>query len=298
MAGTDIKIRYLLGIDGGGTKTEFLLCDINGMEIRRIVLGSSNPVNIGIENTKKILGEGIEEICKDFNKKEISLFAGLAGGISGNNKDEIYNFLSAFGFGRFENSSDIESALEVTLKGKNGVAVIIGTGVVGFSQNNGLRQRTGGWGYLIDKGGSGFHFGSDALESALKFIDGRGGSEIILNLIEEKLKKPLPQSIGEIYEKGSSFVASFASVVFDAYKKGDKYAEEILIRNTKEIAEIIITGNKFSPDGKVVLCGGLCNYEKTIRKFLSEHLGEKISFEFCKEPVINGAVSLARKNIN
>ncbi len=44
------KIRYLLGIDGGGTKTEFVLSHINGNEIARVVLGCSNPVNIGTEN--------------------------------------------------------------------------------------------------------------------------------------------------------------------------------------------------------------------------------------------------------
>ena len=83
---------------------------------------------------------------------------------------------------------------------------------------------------MIDKGGSGFHFGSDALESALKFIDGRGGSEIILNLIEEKLKKPLPDSLSDIYRGGNAYIASFASVVFEAYEKRDKEAEKILDR--------------------------------------------------------------------
>lgn len=298
MAGTDIKIKYLLGIDGGGTKTEFLLCHTNGDKIKRIVLGPSNPVNIGIEKTKNLLATGIEDVCKNIDKSEISLFAGIAGGISADNKKHINEFLSSFGFGRYDNAGDTDSALEVTLKGEDGVAIIIGTGVIAFCRKNNTRKRISGWGYLIDKGGSGFHFGSDAIQSALKFIDGRGGSEKILNLIEEKLEKPLPDAIGEIYEKGPSFVASFAPIVFSAFEEGDRYAEEILNRNAKEIAEIIVAGKMFCPDGKVILCGGLCKQSKILREFISNHLDEKINFEFCEEPVINGAVSLAKKLIN
>ena len=53
------KIKYCLGIDGGGTKTEFLLTDIHSAEIKRLVLGSSNPVNEGLDAAKAILKEGI-----------------------------------------------------------------------------------------------------------------------------------------------------------------------------------------------------------------------------------------------
>ena len=58
------SIKYLLGIDGGGTKTEFLLTDLNGKEIGRLFFGASNPVSTGIENTYNILNKGIKEICK------------------------------------------------------------------------------------------------------------------------------------------------------------------------------------------------------------------------------------------
>ncbi len=297
---TTFEIKYLLGIDGGGTKTDFLLTDLNGNEMKRIILGPSNPVNIGIDNTKKCLEQGINQVCGDTDKREISLFAGIAGGISGNNKEIINKFLSSFGFGKFNNASDTDSALRIALSGENGVAVIIGTGIVAFCQVDGKRHRIGGWGYLIDKGGSGFHLGSGALDAALQFIDGRGGSEMILKLIEEKLKKPLPDSIADIYQGGNAYIASFSSVVFDAFEKGDKEAERILDRNTQEIAKIIETGYSLlnGKKGKVVLCGGMCHEEKILRMFLTKHLSEKIHFEFCTESMVNGAISLARKNID
>ena len=70
-------------------------------------------------------------------------------------------------------TSDIDLALEASLKGENGTAVIMGTGIVAYSRVGKKLHRAGGRGYLIDKGGSGFHFGADALNSAFEFIDGR-----------------------------------------------------------------------------------------------------------------------------
>lgn len=293
---TTFKANYLLGIDGGGTKTDFLLTDLNGNEIKRIILGPSNPVSIGIDNTKTCLEQGINQICGDIDKREISLFAGIAGGISGNNREIINKFLSSFGFGKFRNASDTDSALEISLSGENGVAVIIGTGIVAFCEVDGKRHRIGGWGYLIDKGGSGFHLGSDALNSALQFLDGRGGSETILKLVEEKLRKPLPDSISDIYQGGNAYIASFAPIVFSAYENGDKEAEKILDRNTYEIAKIIRTGIDFlaGGKGKIVLCGGLCRMQKVLEPFLKKHLGENIHFEFSNKDMVNGAVSLAK----
>lgn len=296
---TTFKIKYLLGIDGGGTKTDFLLTDSNGNELKRIILGPSNPVSIGIDNTKKCLEQGINRVCSGMNKSEISVFAGIAGCLTGNNSKILNKFLSSFGFGKFQNASDIDSALETALSGGNGVAVIIGTGIAAFCQVDGKRHRIGGWGYLIDKGGSGFNFGSDAFDSAVRFIDGRGGSEIILNLIEEKLKKPLPDSLSDIYRGGNAYIASFASVVFEAYEKRDREAEKILDRNTYEIARIIETGYNFlnGKEGKTVLCGGMCRRKEILSPFLTKHLKNKIQFEFSETDMVKGAVSLARKNI-
>lgn len=293
---TNTKINYLLGIDGGGTKTEFLLTDLCEKEIKRTVLGPSNPVNIGIENTKNILKTGISQICEGINLEEVSLFAGLAGGITGNNKVLIGDFLSGFGFGASDNGSDTESALKIALEDDDGVVVIIGTGVVAFAQKNKKRKRIGGWGYMVDKGGSGYRFGSDALHSAFCYLDGWGGSRIILSLAEEKLNKPLPEAIPDIYARGASYVASFASVVFEALKKGDKQAETIICENVREIALMIRTGLDFS-GGKVVLCGGLCRYKDILEPFLAKELNGGTKLAFSDEPPIKGAVKLAKSII-
>lgn len=292
---SDNKIKYLLGIDGGGTKTEFLLTDLNTMEIRRLFLGASNPVNIGIENTKALLKQGITEICEGFDFAEISVFAGLAGGGTGDLKVEINNFLGEFGFGAYLNGRDTDSVLKIALKDQDGVAMIMGTGIIAFSSCGGELHRVGGRGYLVDKGGCGFNYGSDVLTCAFEFLDGRGGSALIFKIVEEKLGQSLDSSAPAIYAGGATFVASLAPVVFEAYKQGDEEARKILERNTYEVAKIIKTARKHLKNGgKTVICGGLCSQKEILLPFLTDHLGEEDPPVFSDEKMIDGAVLIAK----
>lgn len=288
------SIKYLLGIDGGGTKTCFLLTDQNGKEIRKLVLGPSNPVSTDIGNTFSVLKAGIEKICEGYDASEISAFAGVAGAKIGNNQKIINDYLTEYCFASYGCGSDIDLAIEVALKGKNGTAVIMGTGIVAFARLGKNLYRTGGRGYMIDKGGSGFHFGSDALNSAFEFIDGRGGSLTILNLVEKKLGNSLEASVGEIYNGGASFVASFAPVVFEAFRLGDAAASEIIDRNAYEAAKIINAAKK-NTDGNVVVCGGLCKQKDILYPFMMKYTEGETSLVFSDEPMINGAVSLAKR---
>lgn len=294
------KIKYCLGIDGGGTKTEFLLTDIHSAEIKRLVLGSSNPVNEGLDAAKAILKEGIHAVCGGIDLGEISVFAGIAGGGTSVNKKAISDFLGSFGFGAFSNGSDTDSVLQAALKGENGVAVIMGTGIVAFSQSDGECHRTGGRGYMIDKGGSGFHFGSDALNSAFEYLDGRGGSRLISELTENRLEKNLENSVADIYAGGAAYVASFAPVVFEAYKQGDNEAERIIDRNIREAAKIINTARSYlkNSNEKTVICGGLCRQKEIIKPFILKYIDNDSPLIFSDEPMVNGAAALAKSNIH
>ena len=295
---SEINTKYLLGIDGGGTKTEFLLTDLKGNEVNRIILSTSNPTNTGIESAKSVLRQGIAEICGGLNFAEISVFAGLAGSGAAQIKTEIRDFLSEFGFGFYSNGTDAESAVATALKGENGVAVIMGTGIIAFSCSDGKNFRIGGRGYMVDKGGSGFCFGSDALNSAFEFLDGRGGSELILKLVEEKLGKKLEDSVFEIYSGGATAVASFAPVIFEAYAQGDADAKRILDRNAYETAKLITAARRhIKSDDKTVICGGLCKQKNILLPALLKHLCKDIPLIFSDEPIINGAIILAKENI-
>ena len=293
----DGEIRYLLGIDGGGTKTEFLLTDMDGVQISHAVLGPSNYVDIGMENTFAILREGIAKTCEEIDRQEISVFAGLAGGIGTESEKRINKFLRGMGFKCVANDADTANACEIALGDDDGVVVIMGTGSIAFVQHGGVRQRIGGWGYLIDSGGSGYNLGRDALEAAYRFSDRRRGSLVIYNMVSERMGKPLPDMIPEIYRRGRAYIASFSDVVFEAHAQGDPIAGEILARNVGDICDMILTGRgMLDGRGKTVVCGGLCRQSAQLARFFEMHLGQGDIPIFMNEPMVNGAVSLARKN--
>ena len=287
-------IKYLLGIDGGGTKTEFLLSDLQMNTVKSLILGTANPSVIGIGNVKEVLKKGITDILTDIPFSEVSLFAGISGTGSSDIKAEISAFLSDFGFGAFSNGSDTESALALAAGKGDGIAVIMGTGIVALGKISDNIHRAGGWGYMIDKGGSGFSYGADALNSAFSYLDGRDGSNEMLTLIEKKAEKPLPELIPDIYSKGPSYVASFATVVFEAYLMGDKKAEEIIDRNSKEVSLLIEAVDKSKDINEVSFCGGLCRQKEILIPFLKKYLKKNYNMKFIEEPVVNGALSIAK----
>lgn len=67
-----------LGIDGGGTKTDFALCDADGKILRRVTREGCNPSVCGMDRAREILLGGIDALgVADFDLR--AAFAGIAG---------------------------------------------------------------------------------------------------------------------------------------------------------------------------------------------------------------------------
>ena len=292
------EAKYFLGIDGGGTKTSFLLEDSKGEIVASHKLGSSNPNDIGMEACLQLLKKGIADVCAGIEYRDIAVFAGIAGGgISGDNVVHIAEMLSKMGFAYVSNGSDVENALELALHGGEGVAIIAGTGSIAFAQDKNGRRRVGGWGYLLDGAGSGYDIARAALAASFRMIDGRGEKTLLLQLLEQELKHPLPDAIPSIYAGGKRFIASFAPLVFRAAEKGDAVAERILKENAAYLRELVETAhslleNKSAP---VVITGGLARQRQILEPLIREGLSKEIDLRFMEEEMVKGAVDCARR---
>ena len=293
-------IRYFLGIDGGGTKTAFRLEDEKGdSAVKELVLGASNPNDIGMDACLSLLSDGISQVCQGLDLSEISAFAGIAGFASGDNGTKIEKHLENLGFGVVRGGSDVENALALSrlMAGDEVVAVIAGTGSVAYSLHNGKRIMTGGLGWMLDSIGSAYYIGREGLVAAFKEKDGRGGKTLLTDLCETKLDMPLNSSVAEIYRGGKAFIASFAPLVFDAAKGGDAAALDILDRNGKGMAELITTALKpfEGRETPVVIAGGLCNEWELLNENLRKYVDEKQTLIYTVEPMVKGCVFLARE---
>ena len=293
-------MKLLIGIDGGGTKTDFIACDMEGNLIKRIIKAGSNPIDIGMESALNLMIEGINELTYGYSENDIlSIYAGLSGGTTGDNKERV-NAKLREKFSRdiiINNHTDGLNALICGVGNNDGCVVISGTGTVGFGRRSGKVVQIGGYGYLIDRGGSGYDYGRDALYYSLCDLDKRGEKTLITDILEQKLGG-IRKSIDHIYKKGKSYIASFAPAVFEAYKAGDKIAIRIVEENSCEIAKIFNALARYQEERvcDVVLAGSVFKDFKIIQPHLEHYLEHDFHYIFINMPPVCGAVIQAAIN--
>lgn len=65
---------FFLGIDGGGTKTAFLLINENGDIIEAKTIATVSYKHVGMDNSIALLKETVHEILNDGKRTFVSLF--------------------------------------------------------------------------------------------------------------------------------------------------------------------------------------------------------------------------------
>ena len=298
----DIKLEpeYFLGIDGGGTKTDFALLDKNNNVVKRVKLEACNPIDIGLEASRSVLERGIREVCSDIPLRKVSLFAGIAGGGSQETRTALREFFSSLGFNRFENNNDAVIVALAALGDDDGISVIMGTGSIIYIKKDGELSPMGGLGYLFDKGGNGYSLGRDALTAAMLYEDGAAPYTELCRLICEKTdKKTVRSGLAGYYTLGKRGIAAFAPLVFEAAERGDAVAQQILYDNMGEMARLLSYARKKMGGERVraVFTGGLTQRFDILLPMLKEQLDAADDFDISllrHAPAI-GAAMLAKK---
>lgn len=291
--------RYFLGVDGGGTKCEFLLTDADGKTVSRTVLGSCNPIDIGLDAALEVLKEGIGTVLGEISPSDVSVFVGVAGGISGDNKQHIAAFLEKYNFAAFSNGSDAENAVAASLGTRDGISVIAGTGSIAFVKKSGELLRVGGHGYLIDEGGNGFSLGQAAIRAALLCEEGSLDEDtLLLPLVKAKCERDtVLAAISDFYRGGKREIASYATLVFEAAEQGDRIASDIIKNNAACIARLIeAAGRKLEGDKiTTAIVGGLTAKSEMLLPLIKEALKdtERYNIEVFTGSPVKGAVLLA-----
>ncbi len=88
--------KYVIGIDGGGTKTIAVLADTKAKILARVKTGPSNVYKIGFEQVINNITEALNHVSKKYQKDEIVfIYIALAGGLERDKKKkkEIKNRL-------------------------------------------------------------------------------------------------------------------------------------------------------------------------------------------------------------
>lgn len=237
-----------LGVDGGGTKTAFVLLSRDGTMLARHLEPTSYYFEIGLDGLREVLRRGLEETL-------------AKGGVSAG--DLAFAFFGVPGYG--EESAlvaEIDAIPESILGTRNylcgndmicgwasgsgcedGIHIVAGTGSIGYGEKGSTNGRVGGWSEIFGDEGSAYWISRLALESFARMSDGRCAKTILHGMLRERLNLSFDLDVCSLvvnkWQGSRSKIAGLSSVVTAAAKEADPVAVRIYESAARELALMV-----------------------------------------------------------
>jgi len=183
-----------LGIDGGGSKTSFLLVNEDDNELCRVQSGPSNYLSVGADAAREAIAQGVSQLTEQPNI--------VCAGFAGAGRPESVAFYrgvlqSLIPEARILIESDAFIASIAAIGVEPGVVLIAGTGsiVIGRDKDRAM-FRVGGWGPYFGDEGSGFWIGREAVRAALRSIDAQQPTEFATRVTANLGLKSISDVVG------------------------------------------------------------------------------------------------------
>lgn len=223
-------MKFLLGIDAGGTHTRARLTDGSGNTLGE---GHAGPANsrIGLSLAIESIETAASEAIAEAGLGESDLPAIRAGvGIAGLNRQGVLKGLRAhpFPYGSLAIASDAAIACLGAHRGEDGGIVIVGTGSIGFARVGEETIVVGGYGFPISDEGSGADLGLRAIRQSLWAKDGRIPHTPMTQSIIDSFSGLAGEIVAWMDKATATDYAKFAPTVFDYANAGDLVAEPIV----------------------------------------------------------------------
>src|SRR5690625_4873971 len=267
---------YVLGIDGGGTKTKGVVSTSAGKKIAEVQVGATNPNIVSKETLRREISSLISQLRYqigevDFNQIR-QVFAGVSGAGHPTSRKKLIDVIAENVPQHIKIQVDHDAIIDLysgTLS-QAGIVQISGTGSVTYGVNTeGLNGRVGGWGHLLGERGSGYSIGHDALVRVFQGYDGiRKQSSIKKDVLRYFHVQSPPELVYHIYnaENMKENVAALSRYVMKAADCCDEVAKSIIHDNGQSIGrsitcliEKIFADERGEVTIPVVLTGGVFN---------------------------------------
>lgn len=232
----------VVGVDGGGTKTEAVIMDAQQRVIGEGLAGPSNPLRVGIAGAVTAVREAIDSACAMAKLRRNDLVAaqiGLAGARRRELRERMRETLTPLGVGEIEVVTDADIALYGATDGAPGLVVIAGTGSI-CCGINARRKRfcAGGWGPIAGDEGGGAWLARRALRAIAYASDGRGPKTLLTELAVAYFHVTSADDLTTaIYAPTitNERLAGFGRDVVDAAKRRDPVALQIVGDGGREL---------------------------------------------------------------
>ena len=284
-----------LGIDGGGSKTAFVLEDENNKILGRIETGPSNWLSAGKEEAGRNIAAGIRQL----NSFPDVVGCGFAGA---GRPDSIQFFKESLSALLPKAQIFVETDAFVSYVGaiglEPGMLLIAGTGSIAIGRRpDGSMIRVGGWGPIFGDEGSGFWIGREAIQAALRANDAGEETDFVSSVCEA-LKLDAITNVSTAWKSGAltvRSVASLAALVFHMYPA--ESASQILNGAAKHLwlmskKAIDLVG---IPDCRRSIIGSVGN-QPLMKQLMRQH-GNTRDFDSPVHPPEHGAIIWARSRM-
>jgi N-acetylglucosamine kinase-like BadF-type ATPase len=216
-------MRFVLGFDGGGTKTDCVLMDESGAILARSQAGPSNPLRVGfgaaISSIREAARSAIERARQSVNSAAAAVCAGLAGAGPPESAEKTRALLAAeFPESQVQICTDLDLALAAAGDGP-AIVLLAGTGSFAVGRNTaGEVARAGGYGSQIGDEGSAYDIGRRAVLTAMHENDRTGDDSVLgQRLLRElgcaswsEVKTKAQSASDEVFPRLFSVVATLA----------------------------------------------------------------------------------------
>lgn len=236
--------RYVIGIDGGGTKTLGAIADEEGKIIAQYEVGSTNHHSNPLEVVKANLGELITTLLAKAGVQATDVAcvcSGMAGVDRPDDKALVKNMMAEF----LPNALavPVNDGLIALVGGTMravGIIVISGTGSIAVGVNkHGVQGRAGGWGHILGDEGSGYMIGLRGLRAVCRAYDGRTGPTLLQEIVMKHFGFERPEQIlgwTKQVQGSKTEIGALSRLVHEAYSRGDATAAQILREEAEELA--------------------------------------------------------------
>jgi glucosamine kinase len=232
--------RYLLGVDGGATKTLAAVLDLDGNALHLAHGGPSNQDAVGPKAAVEALLHTADQAIARAGIAQDALAAAVLA-IAGVDTEAVARHVDAAHRDGWIVVNDVVGAWATATGAGPGVAAISGTGSNVFGVgSDGRPWQAGGWGHLLGDEGSGYWLGTESIKAALRDRDASGPPTALSEAAQAFFDAPSVEALAaQVYSKPftKGEIAAFATETARIAERGDAVARELYRRGATRLGE-------------------------------------------------------------
>jgi glucosamine kinase len=241
--GVGERARYVMGVDGGATKTLAAVLDLQERTLHLGHAGSSNPDSVGAHAATESLLKATDEAIGRAGIERGRLDAAVLA-IAGTDTDAVAHHVRERRPATWVVVNDVVGAWATATDARPGVGAISGTGSNVFGVGPGGRAwRAGGWGHVLGDEGSGYWLAVQSIKAALGDRDRSGPqtrlSEAAVDFFDVASVEALVALVYSPKPPTKGEIAAFAVETARVAHAGDEVARALYARAAAELGRQI-----------------------------------------------------------